>query len=70
MSKTIQLYTNKFTTEADSSDQVLITIHNVTAGDVISDFKSREVLDALCDQYDFSEIYDWVINRKGENDEN
>lgn len=60
MSETIQLYTNKVTTEPEDKNCTLVTINNIEADEIVAQFTASELLRAIADHYDLSTIIDWV----------
>jgi len=60
MSETIQLYTNKVTTEPEDKNCTLVTINNIEADEIVPQFTASELLQAIADHYDLSTIIDWV----------
>ena len=66
--KTIQVYASSVKTEVDG-DQLLATLNNVEIDQLMAEFTTREVIEALVDTKDFSSVLDVVMAMKGENEE-
>lgn len=66
MSSTIQVYSSDVVVEEVTGQRVFGTVEDVvvTLKDVdVGDFTSEYSLDEVLDQYEFSDIHDWVIKR-------
>lgn len=63
MSSTVQVYAKNVSIEP-SNNQVYVTLEDVDASDFVSEFTVDEILSAM----DFSDVYDWAIKMKGEDD--
>ena len=68
MDKTIILNTNKLTTEPNGGT-VEVTLNNIYLDEIISQFTSAELLQAISAHYDFSTIFDWVTNELKDEEE-
>ena len=60
--ETIQVYTNKVTTEPEDSNQLLVTINNVSVDDIVPQFTANDLLKAIDSHYGTSVIAQWLAD--------
>lgn len=63
MSSTVQVYAKNVSIEP-SNNQVYVTLEDVDASDFVSEFTVDEILSAM----DFSDVFDWAVRMKGEDE--
>jgi len=64
MSETIQLYTNNIKVTPENKDCVQVTINNIEFDEIAPQFTAQEMLKAIADHYDFSKLFDIVMEMK------
>jgi len=61
----IQLYSTKIEVDTVDNKTLSVYLENVDASDFVNEFTVDEILSAM----DFSDIFDWAMANKGEDDE-
>jgi len=63
MTSTVQVYANNVSIEPNGN-KIYVTLEDVDASDFVSEFTVDEILSAM----DFSDVFDWAIKMKGEDE--
>lgn len=68
MSETIQLYTNNIKVTPENKDCVQVTINKIEFDEIAPQFTAQEMIQAISDHYDFSTVFDIIMEMKGEDE--